>query len=182
MRIQAWRRKCESLSCVQLCVTPWTVPTRLLCPWNSPGENTRLDSHSLLQVIFPTQGSNPCLLHGCQILYRLNHQGNNVHNPRKHAIYSPGPKNWWRIKIERLPFWWGTISIESGKKKKKNEQVLEFKKRKYILLWGSQPPHWAPTVQSPWGAGIWDSDGEELSALVPELRLPKLSAVHWVIY
>ena len=30
--------------------------------WNSPGENTRVGSHSLLQGIFPTQGSNPDLL------------------------------------------------------------------------------------------------------------------------
>ena len=32
-------------------------------------------SHSLLQGIFPTQGSNPGLLHCRQILYRLSHQG-----------------------------------------------------------------------------------------------------------
>ena len=35
-------------------------PARLLCPWNSPGKNTGLGSHSR---IFPTQGSNRCLLH-----------------------------------------------------------------------------------------------------------------------
>ena len=34
-------------------------PTRLLCPWNSLGKNTRGGSHSLLQGIFLTQGSNP---------------------------------------------------------------------------------------------------------------------------
>ena len=33
-------------------------PTRLLCPWNSPGQNTGVGSLSLLQGIFPTQGSN----------------------------------------------------------------------------------------------------------------------------
>ena len=33
-----------------------------LCPWDSPGESTGVDSHFLLQGIFPTQGSNPCLL------------------------------------------------------------------------------------------------------------------------
>ena len=37
-------------------------PTRLLCPWNSPGKNTGAGSHSLLQGIFPTQGLNLCLL------------------------------------------------------------------------------------------------------------------------
>ena len=33
-------------------------PTRLLCPWDSPGQNTGVGSLSLLQGIFPTQGSN----------------------------------------------------------------------------------------------------------------------------
>ena len=37
--------------------------SRLLCPWNSPGKNTGVDSHSLLQGIFPTQGPNPGLPH-----------------------------------------------------------------------------------------------------------------------
>ena len=44
----------------------------LYSPWNSPGQNTgELGSHSLLQGIFPTQGSNPGLLHCRQILYHL---------------------------------------------------------------------------------------------------------------
>ena len=38
-------------------------PARLLCPWNSPGKNTRVGCHFLLQGIFLTQGSNPRLLH-----------------------------------------------------------------------------------------------------------------------
>ena len=37
-------------------------PTRLLCPCNFLGKNTRLDCHFLLQRIFLTQGSNPDLL------------------------------------------------------------------------------------------------------------------------
>ena len=47
---------------------------RLLCPWNSSGKNTGASSHSLLQGIFPTQGSNLGLLHCRQILYCLSHQ------------------------------------------------------------------------------------------------------------
>ena len=35
----------------------------------------RIGSLSLLQGIFPTQGSNPGLLHCRQILYQLSHQG-----------------------------------------------------------------------------------------------------------
>ena len=38
-------------------------PHGLHSPWSSPGQNTRVGSHSLLQGIFPTQGSNPGLLH-----------------------------------------------------------------------------------------------------------------------
>ena len=37
-------------------------PTRLLCPWDSPGKNTGVGCHALLQGIFPTQRSNLCLL------------------------------------------------------------------------------------------------------------------------
>ena len=43
--------------------------TRPLCPWNFPGKNTGVGCHSLLQGIIPTQGSNPGLLLGRQILY-----------------------------------------------------------------------------------------------------------------
>jgi len=50
-------------------------PARLLCPWDSPGENTRVGCHALLQRIFPTQGASSGLLHCRQILYCLSHQG-----------------------------------------------------------------------------------------------------------
>ena len=50
---------------------------RLLCPWDSPGKNTGVGSHSLLQGIFPTQGLNQGLLHSRQILYCLRYQGSN---------------------------------------------------------------------------------------------------------
>ena len=43
--------------------------------WNSPGQNTEVGSHSLLQRIFPTQGSNPGLPHCRRILYQLSHKG-----------------------------------------------------------------------------------------------------------
>ena len=47
----------------------------LLCPWDSPGKNTGVGSHSLLQGIFPNQELNPGLLHYRWILYHLSHQG-----------------------------------------------------------------------------------------------------------
>ena len=47
----------------------------LYSPRNSPGQNTGVGSLSLLQGIFPTQGSNQGLPHCRQILYQLSHQG-----------------------------------------------------------------------------------------------------------
>ena len=44
-------------------------------PWNSSGQNTRMGSLSLLQEIFPAQGSNPSLPHWRWILYQLSHKG-----------------------------------------------------------------------------------------------------------
>ena len=59
-------------SCLTLCNLHGPQPARLLCPWNSLGKNTGVGCQALLQGIFPTQGSNPCLLrllHCRQILY-----------------------------------------------------------------------------------------------------------------
>ena len=44
-------------------------PTRLLCPWESPGKNTGVGCHFLPQGIFPTHGSNLHLLHYRHIPY-----------------------------------------------------------------------------------------------------------------
>ena len=53
---------CAVLSCVRLFATHGLLPTRILCPQNFLGKNTRVDYHLLYQRIFLTQGSNPCLL------------------------------------------------------------------------------------------------------------------------
>ena len=44
-------------------------PARLLCPRNSPGKNTGVGCHALLQGIFPTQELNPGLMHCRQIFF-----------------------------------------------------------------------------------------------------------------
>ena len=49
---------------------------------DSPGENTGVGCHVLLQGIFPTQGSNPGLPHCRQILYYKNYQGSPLHSRR----------------------------------------------------------------------------------------------------
>ena len=50
-------------------------PHGLYSPWNSPGQNTRVGSLSLLQGIFATQESNLGLPHCREILYQLSHKG-----------------------------------------------------------------------------------------------------------
>ena len=50
-------------------------PHGLYSPWNSLGQNTGVGSLSLLQRVFPTQGSNPGLPHCRWILNQLSHKG-----------------------------------------------------------------------------------------------------------
>ena len=57
-------KKWKSLSCVWLFANPS----------NSPGQNIGVGSLSLLQGIFPPQGSNPGLPHCKQTLYQLSHK------------------------------------------------------------------------------------------------------------
>jgi len=52
----------------QLCPT---LCNPVVCPWDSPGKNTGMDCHSLLQGIFLIQGLNPGLLHCRKMLYHL---------------------------------------------------------------------------------------------------------------
>ena len=51
-------------------------PHGLYSSWNSSGQNIGVGGLSLLQGIFPTQGSNPGLPHCRQTLYQLSHKGN----------------------------------------------------------------------------------------------------------
>ena len=64
----------HSLCHVWLFAAAWTVACRLLSLWNSPGKNTGMGCHFLLQGIFPIQSSEPGLLYLRQIPYHLSHQ------------------------------------------------------------------------------------------------------------
>ena len=79
-------------------------------PWNSLGQNTGVGSCSLLQGIFPTQGSNPGPLHCRRILYQLSHKGNS-------RILE-----WlWQIHFDIWQNQYNTVKL--NKKKKKNTGV-----------------------------------------------------------
>ena len=64
---------CESKSDHRSVVSDSLWAHGLYSPWNSPGQNTGVGSLSLLQGIFPTQGSNPGLPQCRQILYQLSY-------------------------------------------------------------------------------------------------------------
>ena len=60
-------------------------------PWNSPGYNTGVGSLSLLQGIFPIQGSKAGLQHCRRILYQLSHKGSpRILEWEAYPIPSPG--------------------------------------------------------------------------------------------
>ena len=65
------------VNCVHLLMISWTIQSM---EFSRP--EYRVSSRSLLQEIFPTQGSNPGLPHCRQILYHLSHQG----SPGNHGI------------------------------------------------------------------------------------------------
>ena len=62
-------------SCLILCDPMDCSLPRSSVHGDSPGKNTGVGCHALLQGIFSTQGSNPGLPHFRWILYHLNHQG-----------------------------------------------------------------------------------------------------------
>ena len=75
---------------------------------DSPGKNTGVGCHALLQGIFPTQGSNSGLLHCRQILYWLSHQGtlNELMNRWIRAFLS--------MEFSRQEYWSGLLSPSLG--------------------------------------------------------------------
>ena len=68
IRVSEWLSESRSV------VSDSLWPHELYSPWNSLCQNTGVGSLSLLQRMFPTQGSNPGLPHCRRILYQLSHK------------------------------------------------------------------------------------------------------------
>ena len=85
------------------------ISLRLYNPWTSPGQNTGVDSLSFLQGIFPTQGSNPGLLHCRQILYQLSYQGSCVIKTKKKLLNCSAVHTHISPTISRGPLWEMTL-------------------------------------------------------------------------
>ena len=80
-KLQRWDCLQVSVSASRSAVSDSLRPHGLYSPWNSPGKNAGLGSLSLLQGIFPTQGSNSGFPHCGQILYQLSHQESPLLSP-----------------------------------------------------------------------------------------------------
>ena len=133
----------ESESRVWLFKTSWTIP------WGSPGQNTGVGNLSLLQGIFPTQGSNPGLPRWRQLLYQLSHKGSPRILEWVGYPFSSGSswlRNWtgvsciagrfftnWAINLGNLleTLGGGTVLLEPAKGKKKREKRRQFEGKKY---------------------------------------------------
>ena len=63
----------------QSCPTLCDPMDCMYSPWNSPDQNTGVGSHSVLQGIFPTRGSNLGLAHCRRILYQLSQYSRSSH-------------------------------------------------------------------------------------------------------
>ena len=100
-------------------------PHGLYSLWNSLGQNTGVHSLSLLQGIFPTQGSNPGLPHCRQILYQLSHQG------------SPGQVRWSGIPISLRIFQFVVIHTVKWFSVVNKEELDVFLEFSCFFLWSN---------------------------------------------
>ena len=120
-----WSSNCESESCSFVCDS--LQPYGLYSPWNSLGQNTGVGSLSLLQGIFPTQGSNLGLPHCRKILYQLSQKRSPrilVWVPYPFSSGSSWPRNWTRVSCIAGRFFinWG---IREAKRSQKFTQKIK---------------------------------------------------------
>ena len=132
-------------SCPTLCDPIESSPPGSTVHRDSPGKNTGVGCHALLQGIFPTQGSNPGLPHCSQILNHLRHR----ERQRKWA-----PKNWcfWVVVLQKTlesPFCRKEIKPVSLKG---NQPWIHWKdwcwcwSSTTLTTWWEEPTHW----KRPW--------------------------------
>ena len=87
----------------------------LLCPWDFPGKGTGVGCHFLLQRIFPTQGSNPCLPHCKQDVFLSEPTGKSFH-AKMGSIKDRNGMD--QTEAEDIKKWWQEYTEELSKKKK----------------------------------------------------------------
>ena len=143
---------------------------------DSPGQNTGVGCHSLLQGIFPTQGLNLGLLPCRQILYHLSHQGSplQIPNPslimrRKHQTNPDLGKFYNKSDLESLKLSRSskiknikqTVTAKGGSRRNddsvqcvKLDRVLEQKKDIRLKLGQLFATPWTAACQAPLSMGF----------------------------
>ena len=109
---------------------------------DSPGKNTGMGCHALLQGIFPTQGSNPGIPHCRWILYCLSHQGNWRILDLLQEIFLTQESNWGLLHCRWILHWlsypgspfYYLFHFKIKKKKKKKPQWLKPNKQTNTVL------------------------------------------------
>ena len=117
--------------CLTLCDPRDCSPPGFSVHGDSPGRNTGVGCHSILQGIFPTQGSNPGLLHFRQILYHLGFPHSSV--GKESACRAGGPwfNSWvrkilWRRDRIPTPVFLGFPGGSAGKESACNAEEPQF--------------------------------------------------------
>ena len=135
-----WSKTVKVTHSLRLLVSNSLRPHGLYSPWSSPGQDAGVGSISLLQEIFPTQGSNPRLPHCTRILYQLSHQG----SPRilEWVVYpfsrgSASPSNETRVSCIASGFFTSWATKEAGQPTPKS-RLWPLIHCYFSLL---QPPH-----------------------------------------
>ena len=103
-------------------------PTRILSSWDSPGKNTGVGSHSLLQGIFLIQVSKLCLL------YRLHWQTDSL--PLSHPGSPLDRLEQWAKYIDRYRYGYGWTSLVAQLVKHlpaMQETLVQFLGQEYII-------------------------------------------------
>ena len=86
-------------------------PRGLPVLWNSPGKNTQVGCHSLLQGIFLIQGSNSGMSHFRQVLNCLSHQGSPLIANQSKPVLNIHWKDWcWSWNSNTLATWWEEVT------------------------------------------------------------------------
>ena len=122
-------------------MTPWTVAHQApLCVEFSGQAYWSVGNHSLHQVIFPIQGSNPGLLHCRQILYYLSHQG----SPYLHKT------DFSKIPTQKHVVFLSLLFFSFSKFKPSANPVGSVPSPKYVQTWSLLPaPSQAPLLFIP---------------------------------
>ena len=101
---------CAVLSRVQLYATLWAVACKALLSTGFSRQNTGVSCHSLLQGIFPTQGSNQGLLHRRQTLDQSHWRS---HKCLDTSNSGPACFLFFSTYDNNIPFYWTLESLKS---------------------------------------------------------------------